>query len=189
MLLTRFMEKTLSRYQIFPEHPLYFVTFTVVRWLPVFVTEKPCRIVIDSLNFCQRNKHLGINAYVVMPTHFHAILLDMDFDSNRLQQTLTAIRKYTGRQLTDYCLSHAPACFATTLREAAGKDRKHRFWQAGTHPEAIYTQTFWQQKSDYLHDNPCREGLVREPSHWRFSSAAYWLEGAESEVILTSVEW
>jgi len=179
----------LSRYRIYQDHALYFVTFTVVEWLPIFVTEKPCRIVTDSLNFCHERKQLGINAYVIMPTHLHAILFDKDFDSKRLRQTLTDLRKYTGQQLTNYCLSHTPACFAATLRATAGKDRQHRFWQAGTHPEALYTEHFWRQKWDYLHDNPCRSGLVQEASDWRFSSAAYWLEDGESEVILTSVEW
>ena len=179
----------MTRYRIVQEHALYFVTFSAVEWLPIFVAEKPCRIITDSLNFCHKNKHLRVNAYVIMPTHLHAILFDEDCDTDRLQQTLTDMRKYTGHQLTDYCASHMPACFVRTMQEAAGKDRQHRFWQAGTHPEAIYTQAFWQQKSDYTHDNPCRKGLVREAHHWRFSSAAYWLVGGESEVILTPVVW
>lgn len=95
----------MTRYQIVQEHALYFVTFSVVEWLPVFVAEEPCRIVTDSLNFCHKHKHLRVNAYVIMPTHLHAILFDEDFDANRLQQTLTDLRKYTGRQLTDHCVS------------------------------------------------------------------------------------
>jgi putative transposase len=162
---------------------------SVVEWLPVFVAEEPCHIVTDSFNFCHERKHLRINAYVIMPTHLHAILFDEDFDTDRLQRTLADLRKYTGQQLTKYCISHTPPCFAYTLRRAAGKDRQHRFWQGGIHPEAVYTQSFWRQKFDYTHDNPRRKGLVREAHHWRFSSAAYWLEEDESDVILTPVDW
>jgi hypothetical protein len=82
-----------------------------------------------------------------------------------------------------------PSCFAGTLRRAAGKDRKHRFWQGGTHPEAIYTQHFWREKIDYIHANPIRKGLVAEAHHWRYSSAAYWLEGGGSDVVLSAVDW
>ena len=75
-------------------------------------------------------------------------------------------------------------------REVAGPDRERQFWQPSRHPEAIYTQRFWRQKLDYLHDNPCRKGLVLSPEHWRYSSAAYWMgSSAESEVILTPLEW
>jgi putative transposase len=179
----------MPRYQIVQEHALYFVTFSVVEWLPVFVAEEPCRIVCESLNFCHEKKYLRINAYVVMPTHVHAILFDDDFNSSRLWQTVAALRKYTGGQLIDYCRSRAPGCFSATVRNAAGRDREHRLWQDDIHPEAIYTRAFWQQKFDYLHENPCRKGLVCEPTHWRFSSAAYWIESAESEVLLTGVEW
>lgn len=59
----------------------------------------------------------------------------------------------------------------------------------GTHPEALCRQAFWQPEFDYLHENPSRKGLVFEPADWRFSSAAYWLRGAESEVLLMPVEW
>ena len=179
----------MARYRIVLEHALYFVTFSVVEWLPVFVAEAACCIVTDSFNFCHEHKHLRVNAYVIMPTHLHAILFDENFDTDRLQQTLADLRKYTGRHLTEYCASRMPACFINTLRDAAGKDRQHQFWQADIHPEAIYTQVFWRQKLDYTHDNPCRKGLVREAPHWRFSSAAYWLKGSESDVILTPVEW
>jgi REP element-mobilizing transposase RayT len=179
----------MTRYRIVQDHALYFVTFSVVEWLPVFVREESCRMITDSFNFCQEHKHLRINAYVIMPTHLHAMLFDEDFDPDRLQQTLTDLRKFTGSQLVGYCTTHMPACFARTLRAASGKDRQHRFWQAGIHPEAIYTQSFWQQKLDYLHDNPCRKGLVREANHWRHSSAAHWLEGVESDIALTSIGW
>ena len=178
----------MAHYQIVHEHALYFVTFSIVEWLPVFVAEEPCRIVTDSLNFCHQRKHLRVNAYVIMPTHLHAILFDGDFDTGRLRRTLTDLRKFTGRQLTDYCASHTPA-FIRTLQAAAGKDRQHRFWQGGIHPEAIFSEAFWRQKVDYIHDNPRRKGLVVEAHHWRFSSAAYWLEGGESDVMLTPVEW
>ena len=176
-------------YQIIEGHDLYFVTLTIVEWLPVFISEDACSIVTNSLNFCHNQKHLRINAYVIMPSHVHAILFDEAFDSGRLQRTLADFRKFTGRQLTEYCDSNLPACFVETLRSAAGKDRRHRFWQGGVHPEAIHTRAFWRQKLDYIHDNPCQKGMVREAPHWRFSSAAYWLDEGESEVSLTPLDW
>jgi len=176
---------SMAPYRIVEGHAAYFVTFTVVEWSPIFVSEEPCRIVVESMNFCHREKALRINAYVIMPTHLHAILFDADFDARRPSQTITALRKYTGRRVCDYCTAHVPV-FDRVLREAAGADRERQFWQPSCHPEAIYTQRFCRQKVDYLHDNPCRKGLVRQADHWRYSSAAYWMSGsAESEVILT----
>jgi putative transposase len=179
----------MTRYRIVQEHALYFVTFSVAEWLPIFIDEESCRIVTDSFNFCHEHKCLRTNAYVIMPTHLHAIVFDADFEGERLNRTLADLRKYTGQQLTGFCLAHMPSCFGTTLRRAAGEDRKHRLWQGGTHPEAIYTQHFWREKVDYIHANPIQKGLVTEAHHWRYSSAAYWLEGGESDVVLSAVDW
>ncbi|HKI17123.1 MAG TPA: hypothetical protein VKA15_04560 [Isosphaeraceae bacterium] len=84
-----------------------------------------------------------------------------------------------------------PRCFDEVFVASSGGDRERRFWQATLHPETIETEAFYLQKLDYLHDNPCRKGLVRRSDHWRFSSASYWLsEGkVENDVILSQVEW
>jgi putative transposase len=181
----------MQRYRIHAEAAVYYLTYSIVEWLPVFVSQACCKIVTDSLSFCHREKHLRINAYVIMPTHLHLIVFDADLDSQRLMRSLADFRKYTGRQLSDYCIRHGPKCFRETLRDQAIADRERRFWQPSRHPEAIQGECFWQQKIDYLHDNPCRKGLVRNPEHWRFSSAGWYLsEGVQCvDVPLTPVGW
>lgn len=177
--------------RIHDEAALYYVTFTVIQWLPVFVGEEPCLIVTESLNYCHREKGLRINAFVIMPTHMHLLVSDVDFNAQRLRQTLTDMRKYTGRQLADYCEHKMPAAFGQALRGTRRADRARQFWQQSRHPEMIWSHEFWRTKVDYLHNNPGRKGLVRDATHWRFSSAAYWLldPPGESDVVLTAVEW
>jgi REP element-mobilizing transposase RayT len=181
----------MERYRIRPEFGVYYLTYTVVDWLPVFIGEKTCRIVTESLSFCHSEKQLRINAFVRMPTHIHLITFDADFDSNRLVRTLADFRKFTGRQLSDCCGKTLPSSFADDLRARATEDRERRFWQPSRHPEALENERFWQQKLDYLHDNPCRKGLVRSPQHWRFSSASwYHSDGKEAtDVPLTAIAW
>jgi len=181
----------MERYRIYPEAAVYYVTYSVVEWLPVFVTDATLRIVGESLAFCHQQKHLRINAFVFMPTHMHLIAFDAEYNNERLAAALTAFRKFTGRQLSDYCTDHLPPCFAETLRAKATADRERRFWQPSRHPMAIQTERFWQQKLDYLHDNPCRKGLVRCPQDWRWSSAAwYGSDGKQTaDVPLTAIMW
>jgi REP element-mobilizing transposase RayT len=181
----------MERYRIDPEASVYFLTYSVVEWLPVFISEATCKIVTESLTFCHREKHLLVNAFVIMPTHLHLIVVDADCDSERLVRTLADFRKFTGRRLSDACREHLPRCFQETLREQATADRERRFWQPSRHPEAIHGERFWVQKVDYLHDNPCRKGLVRRAEHWRYSSAAWYVsEGKEAvDVPITAIEW
>jgi putative transposase len=170
---------------------LYFLTFSVVEWLPIFVGEDPCRIFTDSLNFCHDQKGLRVNAFVIMPTHVHLIVLDSDMNVERLQQSLTDMRKFTGRRLADHFEQNLPAAWRQVMHDTPRTDRERQIWQQSRHPEAIQSQAFWRSKIDYLHDNPRRKGLVRDATHWRFSSAAYWLldPPGETDVILTAVEW
>lgn len=181
----------MERYQIEEGVPLYYLTFTVIRWLPVFVAAEPCRILCDSLNFCHQKKCLRINAFVIMPTHAHLIVFDTDFDNQRLRQTITAMRQFTGRKLADYCESKMPKVYGQLINTPLRTDRARQFWQVSKHPIAITTPSFYRSKLNYLHDNLRRKGLVREATAWRFSSAAYWLEEprGESDVVLSAVPW
>ena len=101
----------MERYRIAEGVGLYYVTFTVVEWLPVFIDETACRIITESFNFCVTNKHLGVNAYVIMPTHLHAITFDSEFDPQRPKHTLDDMRKFTGRRLLDHAARHLPKSF------------------------------------------------------------------------------
>jgi putative transposase len=185
----------MERYRFHADGALFYVTFTVVDWLPVFVSEAACKIVAESLNFCHHNKGLRINAYVIMPTHLHAIVFHESFQLKPLETTLTDFRKFTGRRLVDFARDHVPHCFTAVFQEKAGDDREHRFWQPTRHPVQIEAEKFWQAKFDYLHANPVRKGLVTRPQHWRFSSASYWHPLASTfptpanDVNLAPVSW
>jgi putative transposase len=180
----------LECYRIVEGVGLYFVTFTVVERLPVFIPEATCKIVTASFNLCAQNKYLRIQSYVIMPTHLHAILFDQEFNSERLKHTLDDLRKFTGKQLADHCMEHMPNCFTETFQRHAGDDRQRRFWQPTQHPEGILTEEFWKQKMGYLYWNPCRAGLVRVPEDWRFSSASFWLTGKkDNDMNLVETEW
>jgi len=182
---------TSERYRIVNDAHVYFVTYSIVEWLPVFVADEPCRVVTDSLTYCRQEKHLAVNSYVIMPTHMHAIVFDQEFDNDRLLATLKDFRKFTGRALTDYCSERRSPVFRETLTRAATQDRKRRFWQPSRHAEAILSANFWEQKLDYIHDNPCRKGLVFRPEHWRFSSAAFYLSDGEAtfDVGIDPLDW
>ncbi len=181
----------MEKFQFHSDGSVFFVTFSIVDWLPVFVSEDSCRIVTDSLTFCHRKRGLRVNAFVIMPTHFHAILFHESFRARELEAVVTDFRKFTCRQLCDFCERHMPNCFSDTFHAAAGPDRNRRFWQPSRHPMQIETETFWQTKLDYLHENPCRKGMVNRAGQWRYSSAAHWLsDGAEPcDVPLSGFAW
>jgi len=52
---------------------VYFVTDTVVDWVDIFSRPIYRHIIIESLQFCQKEKRLLIYAWVLMTNHLHMI--------------------------------------------------------------------------------------------------------------------
>jgi len=105
---------------------VYFVTFTVIDWLPVFINPEPMQILVDSLLFCIKEKGLRINAFVIMPNHLHMIVFDVKFDNERLGQTLVDFRKFTGRKLAGFIDNNLPESLAFVIRSKELVDRKRQ---------------------------------------------------------------
>lgn len=52
---------------------VYFVSFAVVEWLDVFTRNKYKNIIVDSLQYCQKEKGMDIYAWCIMANHVHFI--------------------------------------------------------------------------------------------------------------------
>ena len=46
-----------------------------------------------------------------------------------------------------------------------------QFWQHDSHPIELWSPRVFNQKVDYVHNNPVVSGFVKEPCHWKYSSA------------------
>lgn len=179
----------MDRYRFIDGIGVYFVTFTVVDWLPVFIEEEPVNIFFQSMRFCIEKKNLRTYAYVVMPNHVHAVLFDSSLNETALHTTLSDLRKFTGRQLADYIHRRYSQPISRILQKQDLVDRSRRFWSSGWHAQGLFSEGVLQQKVDYIHLNPCRKGFVNEPQHWKWSSAAYWSDGKQVDLPIADVFW
>ena len=164
-----------SRYRIHEAHATYFVTSTIVEWLPVFTTKACCDILVEALLHGRTHRQLQIYAWVILDNHFHAILSSPD-----LSTTLGHLKRFTARALLAQIKSEKRDWLINQLayyRAAHKKLQDHQVWQEGVHPQQIDSDEVMQQKLDYLHHNPVVRGLVVAPEHWRYSSAHEWLAG------------
>ncbi|MFC1780281.1 hypothetical protein ACFLY9_01130 [Patescibacteria group bacterium] len=52
------------------------------------------------------------------------------------------------------------------------RDRnQYQVWRSGNWPELIETVDFYQQKLNYIHENPVLKGYVEREEDWIYSSA------------------
>lgn len=177
-------------YRHFPDGQyLYFITSTVVSWFPLFLTQDYFSILADSFRYCHSQKGLLIHAYVIMPNHFHMIASSQPRDA--LPGIIRDLKRYTSRELTSLIEEEEPSYRQLALQNAAQKVERgnsYMVWQEGYHPIAIYSQSFFRQKLDYLHDNPVRKGFVRKAEDWRYSSADVYVNGTAGDVPIDLID-
>lgn len=167
----------MSRYKILDQHGLNFLTLTVVDWVDVFIRKRYKDIVIESLQYCQKEKGLVVYAYVIMSSHVH--LIAEAKGSIPLSDILRDFKKFTAKTILNEIQSSGKESrkewmlhrFAYRGHNAPG-NRQYQFWQNDNHPIILYTLPVIAQKIDYIHNNPVVEGWVEQAEHYPYSSAS-----------------
>jgi len=141
----------------------------------VFKEEKYFKIIIESLNYCRKNKGLLLLGYVIMLNHIH--LITSNDESTNLSDIMRDFKRHTSKLIAKTFESDNEKLFLYVFKKAAekqGKGKKYKVWQDHFHPEAIYSEKWLHQKLNYMHNNPVRKGFVANPEDWKFSSARNW---------------
>lgn len=160
---------TRTRYRIFETEYPYFLTCTVVGWLPVFPRPEAVEIVLDSLRFLQSERELNLFGYVIMENHLHMVA-----SAPELSKVIKDFKSFTARQLIDLLEARSAETILSQLRAhklTHKRESNYQFWQEGSHPQQIQNEEMMRQKLDYIHYNPVKRGYVDEPEYWRYSSA------------------
>jgi putative transposase len=162
-----------DRYKITERDGIYFITSTIVQWMPVFTTGKYFGIVLDSLKFCRDNKDLKLYAYVILDSHFHLIA-----SAPQLSKAIMALKKFTARNIVDQLKRDNKEWLLSQLAffKKSYKNRSdYQVWQECLHPVLLSSAEMFNQKIEYIHHNPVKRGLVELPEHWLYSSARNYI--------------
>ena len=156
---------------------LYFVTFSVVFWLDIFVRLRYKDIWVQSLNYCIQHKRLRVHAWCLMSSHVHLILSADQPQFFQLSDIIRDLKKYTASQIIRE-IETGPESRREWLLDkfafAAGKNSRntnYQFWQQNNQAEELISNKFIDQKLTYIHQNPVQEGWVAEAYHYLYSSA------------------
>ncbi len=160
---------TRTRYRIFETDYPYFMTLTIVGWLPVFTRPEAVDILYDSWRYLRRECEFSLFGYVILENHVHVIA-----KAPELPTVVQRFKSYTARQIVDLLKRRAAHVLLRQLR--ANKlhhksQSEYQVWQEGSQPKQIQNEEMMWQKLEYIHDNPVNRGYVDDPLHWRYSSA------------------
>jgi len=175
-----------SSYKILDNKALYFVTSTIVEWIPIFTSENYFKILADVVTFSQNEKSLKVFAYVIMDNHFHMVL-----QHDNLTNIMKSIKSYTAKKILEQLETDRKNWVLNQLKYYKLKHKiesKFQVWQESFHPEQILTEKMLMQKINYIHYNPVKRGYVIKPEDWKYSSASYYLTGVQGEIKINGYE-
>lgn len=178
-----------NRYKVISGGPYpHLVTCTIIRWQPVFLSQLYFEIITESLQHLRANRGLAMHAYVVMPTHVHAVLTARDDD---LQDLMRDFKRFTSRAISHAAEQDGNKLLTWLFRDAAKSDPRSasKVWQDEYHPKALMTSDAVTQKIEYVHANPVRKAMVVEPRHWCYSSAAAYEGELDVPLEVDFAEW
>lgn len=177
-----------SKYKFSDREGIYFVTATVVDWVDVFTRDVYRDIQLDSFRFCQEKQGLHVHAWVLMPNHFHMIC--SFWENNDPGMVLKNIKSFTAIKIIDAIINNDQESrrnWMLDIFEKNGKANKsnyrYQFWQHENHPILLDTVEKYNQRLNYLHENPVRAGFVYEPQQWVYSSANDYYNGEQKGLL------
>jgi putative transposase len=156
---------------------IYFVTFTIVFWIDVFIRNSYKNEFVKSLNYCIQQKGLNVHAWCIMSSHVHLIISAKNSDLHNLSDIIRDIKKYTANTIIK-SITNDPESRRDWMLDkfsfAASKNSRnnnYQFWQQDNQAKELFSNDFMMQKLNYIHQNPVEEGWVDEPEHYTYSSA------------------
>jgi putative transposase len=164
-----------DNYFIEDQNAPYFLTFTVVDWIDVFTREIYKNEIVDALNFCIINKGLTVFAWCLMSNHLH--LAAQSRDGFRMSDIIRDFKKFTSKKLVNLIKNPQESRREWMLYRFsfAGKYtnriKNYKFWQDTNHAILLDKNDIIDQKINYIHQNPVRAMIVRNPEDYLYSSA------------------
>lgn len=177
------------KYAIRSQDEFYFVTFTVVNWIDVFIRQEYRDIFIDSVKYCQKHKGLLVGGWCMMTSHIHMALGTSG--DHKLEDIIRDLKSYTSRHVRkdiENSRYESRKEWMLSMMYKAGNAKSNnndfQFWQQHNHPIELSSIEITHQRLDYIHNNPVVSRFVERPRDWRFSSARDY-EDEKGEIDIT----
>ena len=163
------------KYKFYAEQGAYFISFSVINWIDVFTRELYFNEIISSLDYCRKNKGMQIYGYCIMPSHIHLIFRAEEGNPSAI---IHDFKTFTSKRMVKLIEENPQESRKEWLlwmfRVAGAKKsnvKKYQFWQQDNHPIEIWSLPVFEEKLNYIHQNPVKSGFVENAWEWKYSSA------------------
>ena len=129
-------------------------------------------IIINSLKHLSEKKLFKVYAFVIMPNHIHLIWHLTALNGKEMPHA--SLMKFTSHQFLEKLRKENPELLIDY--QVQSKNRIHQFWQRDPMAIELYTRKVFEQKLNYIHNNPLQERwrMVENAADYKYSSAKYY---------------
>ena len=168
-----------------PGH-LYFITASTCGWKPLFSEPIYAEIILNSLTWLRKEKRMLLYAFVLMPSHLHAIIQPVDRSIGDLLQNFASFTAHAIlHQLRNEDRHELLSFFHEQRRDSHAV---HSIWQ-DVQAKNIFSGKFLAQKLKYIHQNPVVKGLdlAQDCAGNKYSSACFYDENRQPIIEIDDV--
>ena len=165
----------------------HFITFSCYRRRPKFADSRFYDLFPLCLEAMRLRFRMRIYGYVVMPEHVHLLVSEPEHGA------LAEAMHYLKLSFSKRAKSLTGSQVSVQLMEAnLGHQRQNSeyesFWQKRYYDRNVGSVREFGIKLRYLHRNPVKRGLVRDPGDWKWSSFRHYAF-REMGVVEIESEW
>ena len=136
--------------EVWAKHPIHFLTLCTHRRQPILTRQHVPALLIDSWHASPRINGWHIGRYVVMPDHVHFFAQPAGAGKS-LSAFLRDWKRWTSRQITRTLRCESP------------------IWQEEFFDHVLRSPGSYDQKWDYVRENPVRAGLAVKVDDWPYA--------------------
>ena len=152
------------------DHPCLSISSVAHDRLPVFRADALKKIICAALDEARRSGGFAIFAYVIMPDHRHVIT----DGARKTSDTLRFLNGISRHRVMGYLKENHYTTSLVKLRDAPkGRGHSHSLWDGHSHALPLFSEAFFMQRVNYIHQNPVRAGRLERAEDDRWSSLRY----------------
>jgi REP element-mobilizing transposase RayT len=130
--------------------PRYFLTLCIAHRRRILAAPQTARILTESWRAAPQIHEWAVGRYVVMPDHVHFFAAALS-DKKSLSSFIRDWKKWTTRQFQVSGITSPPA------------------WQPEFFDHVLRSAESYEEKWNYVRENPVRAGLVPSAEEWPYS--------------------
>ena len=142
------------------------VTYARQDWLCGELARSALR---QAINQVRRKYPFQIDAFVLLPDHFHCLWTLPENDGNysvRMRLIKSHVTQSIGDQLQ----------LDLEVSTSRSRRRERNLWQRRFWEHRVHDQSEFSAYCDYIHINPIKHGLCKSPTDWQWSTVHRFIQ-------------